>query len=75
MLTPLHLPAPLTQLVQQHPAYASGRALAFVADAGRTPLAAPAGPVPAATVDYVTMVGGVGLLALQSRHVVICVTW
>jgi hypothetical protein len=49
--------APLfPQLVQQHPAYASGRATAFVADAGRDALAAPGGPVPAGSVDYVTMV-------------------
>jgi hypothetical protein len=42
--------------VQQHPAYASGRATAFVADAGRDALAAPGGPVPAGGVDYATMV-------------------
>ncbi|KAI8464188.1 MAG: hypothetical protein J3K34DRAFT_526399 [Monoraphidium minutum] len=51
------------QIVQQHPAYASGRATAFVADMARDALAAPAGPVPAGSVDFATLVFALSALA------------
>ena len=53
-------------LVKAHPAYASGRVTAFVADAARAALAAPAGPVPAGGVDFATLIFALSALAPEA---------
>ena len=63
-------------MVRQHPAYACGRAVAFVADASKDALTAPGGPVPAASVDYATMVFVLSALAPEAMpQVRRCVGW